>query len=456
MVDDSKHNEEATLPPDQGFGRSRNLAERACFGILTRIFGWFIRNGRLNLHYKNAPDVTVGQADEPAVDVTIHRLAAIYRMLRRPDLAIGECYVNGDWDVPQRDLAKTLGILLENDAWLEATPPVRFLNAAREMADAVFRRNNTERSRKNASHHYDIGNDLYELFLDPEMLYSCAFFSDTADTLEKAQINKLNVTLDRLDVSPGMKVLDVGCGWGAVTRALAMRGAEAVGITLADQQLALAERRLPASLRQNITYHLQDYRVHATEYAGTYDRVVSIGMFEHVGRRQFEIYFDAIRQLLKPGGRAVVHSIVKDTPSRTNEWIDKYIFPGGYIPRIEDMEMSAKSAGLTMPRMPFIHESRNYAETLRYWRRRFNARAHELDPNRYDEKFRRMWNFYLAGSEAAFDHLGFQVAQVVVANTASVTNRSRPQRRLPPARPIRQRKIERTGVPDQDRNPRQG
>ena len=455
MVDDSKYNEEATLPPDHSFGRSRDLIETAAFGVIAHIMGLFIHHGRIEFRFRNLRAATLGKDLANPINVTIQRLGALYSMLRRPDLAIGECYMAGDWEVREEDLVRLIGALLQNDRKLEQTMPLRILNAVRETLDTMFRPNDSERSRKNASHHSDLGNCLYEMFLDPEMLYSCAFYAHESQSLEDAQKNKLKVTLDRLGVAPGMKVLDIGCGWGAVTRAIAERGAEAVGITLADQQLELAKQRVPKHLQDLITYDLQDYRIHAAENIGRYDRVVSIGMFEHVGRRQFETYFASIQKLLKPGGRAVIHSIVKDMPSRTNEWVDKYIFPGGYLPRIEGMSNSALTVGLEATHDPFVHESQHYAQTLRHWRERFNERFAELDLEQYDTRFRRMWNFYLAGSEAAFDHLGYRVAQIVVENTASATVRSRPQRRLPLARPIRQKRTEHSDAPGLDRNPHQ-
>jgi len=455
MVDDSKYNDEATLPPNHSFGRSRDLIETAAFGVIARIMGLFIHHGRIELRYRDFHAATLGQDPSNSINVTIPRLGGFYNMLRRPDFAIGECYMAGDWEVREEGLAKLIGVLLQNDRKLEQTMPLRILNAVRETLDTMFRPNDSERSRKNASHHYDPGNCHYELFLDPEMLYSCVFCTHEGQSLEDAQKNKLKVTLDRLGVASGMKVLDIGCGWGAVTRAIAERGAEAVGITLADQQLALAKQPVPERLRGLITYHLQDYRIHAAENIGHYDRVVSIGMFEHVGRRQFETYFASIQKLLKPGGRAVIHSIIKDMPSRTNEWVDKYIFPNGYLPRIEDMSNSALAVGLEAAHDPFVHESHQYAQTLRHWRARFNERFDELYPEQYDARFRRMWNFYLAGSEAVFDHLGYRVAQIVVENTASATNRSRPQRRLPLARPIRQKRTEHSDAPGLDRNPHQ-
>ena len=163
-----------------------------------------------------------------------------------------------------------------------------------------------------AAHHYDIGNDLYEAFLDDQMVYSCAFFTLEAQSLDAAQRHKMELTLDRVRVRPGMRVLDVGCGWGAMARAIARRNAQAVGITLATRQLTLAEQCLPQDLRGRVSYRLEDYRRHAAENPAAYDRVVSIGMFEHVGRRHFVDYYEAINRLLKPGGRALVHSILQN------------------------------------------------------------------------------------------------------------------------------------------------
>ena len=324
----------------------------------------------------------MGRAEQPPIKVTLHRLAALGKILRRPDLAVGETFVDRDWDVAEEDLARLLMALLREDARLEQRATMRLLNAVRQWTEVYFTPNNSERSRRNAAHHYDIGNDLYELFLDPEMLYSCAFYTHDGQSLYEAQRNKLAITLDRLNVAPGMRILDIGCGWGAMTRAIAERDAFATGITLADKQLELAREKVPLHLEGHIEYHLEDYRIHAAKNPAVYDRVVSIGMFEHVGRSQFEIYFKAIRSLLKPGGRAVVHSIVKDTTSPTNAWVEKYIFPGGYIPRIEDMACSARSAGLNAVNAPYVHEGKNYAQTLRHWRERFNRRLHELDPKK--------------------------------------------------------------------------
>jgi cyclopropane-fatty-acyl-phospholipid synthase len=356
----------------------------------------------------------LGDGRDEAVAVYLKRLPALIRIMANPGLAIGETYVDGDWEIDDADLTRFLGGLLVNEGRIEALTPVRMLNDIRALASRTFQANTARQSRRNAAHHYDIGNDLYAAFLDDQMVYSCAFFTPEAQSLEAAQRHKMALTLDRVRVGPGMRVLDIGCGWGAMTRAIARRNAQAVGITLADRQLTLAEQRLPRALRDRISYRLEDYRRHAEENPAAYDRVVSIGMFEHVGRRHYVDYYRAINRLLKPGGRALVHSIIKPTRSPTNAWIKKYVFPGGQIPQLAEMTDSAKAAKLVLPHEPFVHEGSHYATTLRHWRRRFNDNFASLDHKRYDQRFRRLWNFYLAGSAAAFDALGYQVAQVVV------------------------------------------
>jgi cyclopropane-fatty-acyl-phospholipid synthase len=374
----------------------------------------FVRSGSIELHFRGESPLLLGDCRDEAVAVYLKRLPALIRIMANPGLAIGETYVDGDWEVDNAELTRLLGCLLVNEGRIEALTPVRMLNDIRALASRTFQANTARQSRRNAAHHYDIGNDLYEAFLDDQMVYSCAFFTPEAQSLDAAQRHKIALTLDRVRVGPGMRVLDIGCGWGAMTRAIARRNAQAVGITLADRQLTLAQQRLPRALRDRISYRLEDYRRHAEENLEAYDRVVSIGMFEHVGRRHFVDYYRAINRLLKPGGRALVHSIIKPTRSPTNAWIKKYVFPGGQIPQLAEMTDSAKAAKLVLPHEPFVHEGSHYATTLRHWRRRFNDNFASLDHKRYDQRFRRLWNFYLAGSAAAFDALGYQVAQVVV------------------------------------------
>ncbi len=380
-----------------------------------------LKSGKLTVGYRDEPATVLGDGSGVPYTIQIKSARFLRRILPSPDLAVGEGYVDGEWDVREGDLAEVIGLLLVNDEALRETLPVRAASAAVQCLASPHRKNDPRHSRHNVALHYDIGNDLYSAFLDEGMNYSCAFFEHPEQDLRDAQLNKLRTTVQRLGVEPGMFALDIGCGWGELTRLMTEETSaeRVVGITLAEEQCKLDRARIAPGHGNRLSYLLEDYRLHAASNPSTYDRIVSVGMFEHVGRHHFVDYFRAIRDLLKPGGRALVHSIVRPRPGYTSPWIDKYIFPGGYIPSLGEMTKSAVAAGLRLSVEPFIHESFHYANTLRHWRRRFNEAYPSLDHSHYDERFRRMWNFYLAGSEAAFDTTGFCVAQVLVEKTAA-------------------------------------
>ncbi|MCG8543597.1 MAG: cyclopropane-fatty-acyl-phospholipid synthase family protein [Alphaproteobacteria bacterium] len=315
----------------------------------------------------------------------------------------------------QGELAHAIGYLLRNERHLAENPLIKAIAAIRNRIAPPHQPNTPAKSRANVAHHYDIGNDLYRSFLDEGMNYSCAFFEHADQDLRGAQLNKLRTTIRRLDVAPDMSVLDIGSGWGELTRMIA-RDSDAdqvTGITLATEQYNLARERAGDEFGNRLRYCLEDYRDHATANPERYDRIVSIGMFEHVGTEQFQTDFQAVRRMLKAGGVALIHSIIRPTSGPTSPWIDKYIFPGGFIPRLSDLVNSGLEAGLSLAHKPFHHDHTNYATTLRHWRKRFNQAYPTLDHSHYDERFRRMWNFYLAGSEASFDANGFSVAQVL-------------------------------------------
>jgi cyclopropane-fatty-acyl-phospholipid synthase len=289
--------------------------------------------------------------------------------------------MDGAWRTRDSNLADVIGLLLKNQRQVRNWPRPRFVQLLQKVVSSLrHKRNNPAVSRANVAHHYDIGNDLYRSFLDRDMNYSCAFFEDPAGDLEHAQQNKLRTTIARLDIRPGMSILDIGCGWGALTRLIANETAAAhiVGITLAEEQLALARKRAMSAYGNRLRYVMADYE-----------------------------------RMLRPGGRTLIHAIIRPRKSMTSPWIEKYIFPGGYIPTLQELTGSALRIGLDLVRTPYIHGSVHYATTLRHWRQRFNAAYPNLNQQRYDARFRRMWNFYLAGSEAAFDATDFCVAQAV-------------------------------------------
>jgi cyclopropane fatty-acyl-phospholipid synthase-like methyltransferase len=329
----------------------------------------------------------------------------------RGSLGLGETFVDKKWDIDTDQLEPFLRALMQH-----GSPKLRlhehlrysFLRALGVGPDA----NNPDRSYEQSSQHYDRGNDLFESFLDKNMVYSCAFFDNPKWDLERAQQHKIDVTLDRLDLFEGAHVLDIGCGWGATAIEAAQRGSNVTGITLAKEQINLARERA-AKRQMNIDFQVADYRPFADEHAGKFDRIVSIGMFEHVGGRQHKVYFDAIRRLLKPGGRALVHSIVDWPFGPVIPWLERYIFQGGESPKAQDMIASATAVGLRVRTGPYRHSGIHYASTLAEWRKRFLANYHTLDNTKYPEPFKRQWLLYLAGSEAGFRGTSIHNAQVV-------------------------------------------
>jgi cyclopropane-fatty-acyl-phospholipid synthase len=269
---------------------------------------------------------------------------------------------------------------------------------------ALSQFNPAGRARKNVAHHYDLSGKLYDLFLDSDRQYSCAYFAEPKISLEAAQLAKKRHIAAKLNLErPGLKVLDVGSGWGGLALDLARDSkADVLGITLSTEQLTMANTRAQsAGLSERCRFELKDYRA----VKGEFDRIVSVGMFEHVGVNYYDAFFAKIAELLKPDGAALLHTIGRtDTPGATNPWIAKYIFPGGYTPSLSEVTAAIERHGLYITDVEVLRL--HYAETLKEWRLRFwrnRAKAATL----YDERFCRMWEFYLAGAEMAFryDHL---------------------------------------------------
>jgi cyclopropane-fatty-acyl-phospholipid synthase len=268
--------------------------------------------------------------------------------------------------------------------------------------------NTTRKSKRNVAHHYDLDGRLYSLFLDSDQQYSCAYFEDGEPDLEVAQLAKKRHLAAKLGLQPGMKVLDIGCGWGGLGLYLADRcGVDVTGVTLSEEQHAVANRRAKdRGLSDRARFLLQDYR----NVKGPFDAIVSVGMFEHVGVNNYRTFFNVCRELLAPDGVALVHSIGRfDGPGDTNVWIQKYIFPGGYIPAVSEVVPAIEKAGLKVTDMEILRM--HYALTLRQWRERFLAQRDKVKAF-YDERFCRMWEYYLAGSEISFrywDLMNFQI-----------------------------------------------
>jgi cyclopropane-fatty-acyl-phospholipid synthase len=281
--------------------------------------------------------------------------------------------------------------------------------------------NPASRSKAHVAHHYDLSSRLYDLFLDKDRQYSCAYFNDPGDTLEEAQIAKKRHIAAKLYLAEqDLSVLDIGCGWGGLALDIARdTGAKVKGVTLSEEQIAVArDRAKKAGLAERCRFDLIDYRL----IEGQFDRVVSVGMFEHVGVPYYDAFFAKVRDLMKDDGVALLHTIGRsDGPGATNPWIAKYIFPGGYTPSLSEILPAIEKSGLMVADVEILRL--HYAETLKEWRRRFNANRAEIS-RIYDERFCRMWEFYLAGSEMGFRREGlvnFQIQLVKRVETLPIT-----------------------------------
>lgn len=341
-----------------------------------------------------------GAAAGPHAAITLHRWRPLARMLLRGDIGFAESYRDGDWSSP--DLTALLEFGIRNEAgWgkvFDASAPARWAGRLLHRARANTRRG----SRQNISFHYDMGNDFYAQWLDPELVYSSALYATGDETLEAAQAAKLQRIVDLLGLTPDAKVLEIGCGWGALALAIAEQGARVTGLTLSSEQLAHAHRRVAMAQREDqIDLRLQDYR----DVTGRFDRIVSIEMLEAVGERYWPTYFDTLRERLAPGGVAVVQVITIadahfDHYRRTPDFIQRFIFPGGMLPSVSALQSQADRAGLTLH--CDVSFGLSYAATLAEWRRRFLAAWPAIEPMGFDTKFKRLWEYYLCYCEAGF------------------------------------------------------
>jgi cyclopropane-fatty-acyl-phospholipid synthase len=373
-----------------------------------------IRVGSLTVIDAHGRQHRLGEDDgtEP-VTVRLHDGALHWKLALNPRLAIGEAYMDGTLTVENGTVYEFLDLLARNIGRVPVDGADWLLTALRLWSRRLSQANPIGRAKRNVAHHYDLSGELYALFLDPRRQYSCAYFADPSMTLEQAQLAKLNHIAAKLLLKPGMRVLDVGCGWGGLAMHLAEHyGAQVTGITLSEEQHAYAiawaaERRLA----DRVSFHLRDYR----DERGTYDRIVSVGMFEHVGVPNYDTFFRTVRDRLTGDGIALIHTIVQmNAPRPTNPWLAKYIFPGGYCPAPSEMLAAVERQFLWLADMECLRL--HYADTIRHWRAAFMAnweRARAL----YDERFCRMFEFYLAGAEMGFRRDGHMVAQVQLSRS---------------------------------------
>jgi cyclopropane-fatty-acyl-phospholipid synthase len=349
-----------------------------------------------------------GAGTAVAIRFTSHRWQ--WAVLLDPELRLGEAYMDGGFILERGSIADLLEILARNFSRREPIAWSKLFRKLRTHIRSIFGPNDIMRARRNSRHHYNIDSRIYKLFLDPDMQYSCAYFETQQATLEEAQrAKKRHIEKKLLLNKPRLRVLDIGCGWGGLGLHLARQAqASVVGINLSDEQIKIAQERA-AREKMPCDFRLQDYRT----LTGTFDRIVSVGMFEHVGKSYFASFFDKSRDLLADDGVMLLHTIGRwDTPSITNAWVWKHIFPGGYTPTLSELTPVIERAGLIITDIEVLRL--HYAETLRRWRERFMAQRDEV-LKIFDERFIRMWEFYLAGFEASFRHLGLTVFQIQLA-----------------------------------------
>lgn len=349
-----------------------------------------------------------GDGTGPGVVVKLHDRRVEWALGIDPSLAFGEAFMSGRLLLERGSIYDLLETLIINANRQTQPGTSRLLDRLRYATRLVRQYNPAGRAARNAAHHYDIPPDIYELFLDPDWQYSCAYFPHEGVDLAEAQRAKKRHIIAKLRMAPGQSVLDIGCGWGGLALSVArLADACVTGITLSSEQLRRARQRAQAAgLDAQVSFALQDYR----NVERQFDRIVSVGMFEHVGVNHYQKFFDKIHALLKNDGVALVHSIGRsEGPGITNAFIEKHIFPGGYIPSLSEVLPAIERAGLMVADIEILRL--HYARTLRAWREAFMARRDEAKQI-MDERFCRMWEFYLAGSELAFRHQGMMVFQI--------------------------------------------
>jgi cyclopropane-fatty-acyl-phospholipid synthase len=388
--------------------------------LASRLFERIITIGRLRVLDAGGRFHTFDGSPGASVTIRLHDPTLHWKLLVRPRLYLGEAFMDGTLTVEEGSLYDLIDLLAVN---LEAMPEgllARLLNGSVTLLRRVHQYNPLPRARRNAAHHYDLSDQLYELFLDKDRQYSCAYFYDGGDDLDVAQLNKKQHIAAKLLVRPGQRVLDIGSGWGGLALYLASEyGADVTGLTLSIEQHKVAARRVAAAgLSDRVRFYLRDYR----EELGRYDRIVSVGMFEHVGINHYSAFFAKLKSLLTPDGIALLHSIGrKDGPGSTHPWIRKYIFPGGYAPALSEVLPTVERSKLWITDIEILRL--HYAETLRAWRDRFERNRDRLR-RIYDERFCRMWEMYLISSEVAFrrqDHMVFQMQLSKAVDTVPLT-----------------------------------
>jgi cyclopropane-fatty-acyl-phospholipid synthase len=380
---------------------------------LDQILKRFVAVGRLHVRWPDQTGTSYVGRDGPEATLALLDWWTVRRIVANPGLAVGEAFMAGGLVPVGGTIYDVLDVLMTN---LMADGGGKWVISAREALAIATRRlaqfNPAQRARRNVAHHYDLNGRLYSLFLDRDRQYSCAYFPRGDESIDEAQAaKKRHIAAKLLLDRPGLRVLDIGSGWGGLALTLARDyGARVLGITLSTEQLAEAQARAQAEgLSDRVEFHLADYR----SITESFDRIVSVGMFEHVGVGHYAAFFETVKRCLAPQGVALLHAIGRgDGPGATNPWLAKYIFPGGYCPALSEVLAPIERSGLVATDIELLRL--HYAETLRHWRRRFLANRDTI-ASIYDERFCRMFEFYLAGCELAFRRQNQMVFQIQLA-----------------------------------------
>jgi cyclopropane-fatty-acyl-phospholipid synthase len=389
--------------------------QKAIVAIYRKLFP----RGSLRLDFAHFPSETVGDGTNPKVAIAPQRLSHLLKTLLRPYLRLGESYMNGEWFITEGELTDFIYLIFNPHHHRYLQAHTNWSNARGLMfflRQIIFPLS----YRKSVPAHYDIDAEFYEKWLDATMQYSCAIFRHGEDTLEEAQQNKMRAIRERLRLEDGMDALEIGSGWGGLSRDIVARhDISLTSVTISQGQYDRAQKekeKLDAEVGRRLSYVLSDYRLFLNDKHEMFDRVVSIAMLEAVGFGQLPHFFQTIESVLRPNGRALIHTIVRPQPTHINEWINRHIFPGSYVPTLADMGRAIEKTGLDIENI-YLIGPHHYYLTLQKWRENFYRAWPSIKGGGYGARFFRMWDFYLAGVQNNFrrDQLNFKIAHVVVS-----------------------------------------
>ena len=388
--------------------------------IIDSLLQKIIKKGHLIWVKSNGTELEFGDKSGTFIKMKTTNAFSEIKVMMNPSLHFGESYMNGSLILEEGNIHDLLKLIFVNSESNADHWAIKIDKVIRTIRNKIVSGNYIIKSKKNVAHHYDLSDKLYELFLDKDRQYSCAYFNSPNDTLEQAQMNKKELIAKKLLLEEGQNVLDIGSGWGGMASYLSKRSNVKVkGVTLSEEQFAYSKQRKINESLDQVEYHLQDYR----NVNESYDRIVSVGMFEHVGTSHYQEFFNKIYELLNEKGVALIHTIGRiDQPTTNDAWIEKYIFPGGYIPALSEVMQRVEKSGLTTTDIQVLKF--HYAETLKRWRYNFYDNIDKVK-ELYDEKFCRMWDFYLSSSQASFEESTLVIYQLQLSKDKKTVPDSR-------------------------------